>query len=372
MRCSFPAEPAGLTSLRGANPVSKDENMNLLAQITRYKYLISVLLAAVLAGCLLFCSAFATPRDTAAESAPVGSLATAGAEPIQPIPQSIELDSQKVALGKRLFHDPLLSHDNTISCSSCHDLSKGGTDARVHSIGINHAEGGINAPTVLNSGLNYKQFWNGRAATLEDQVEGPTQHPKEMGSTWPEILEKLRGNADYAAAFKASYADGVQRENVKNAIATYERSLITPNSPFDRYLRGEASAISEEAKRGYQTFKAYGCSSCHQGVNIGGNMFQKMGVMADYFTSRGNTTEADWGRYNVTKQERDRYMFRVPTLRNIARTGPYFHDGSACSLDAAVAVMAQYQLGRPIDTDKVHGIVAFLNTLNGEYDGGRP
>jgi cytochrome c peroxidase len=346
--------------------------MTIPSPVLKYRYQIMSIVAAGLAGCLLFCSAIATSQDNRHEATSTIPILAAGAEPIQPIPQEITLDPQKVALGKKLFNDPMLSHDNTISCSSCHNLSKGGTDGLIHSIGINHAEGGINAPTVLNSGLNYRQFWNGRAATLEDQVDGPTQHPKEMGSSWPEILDKLHKNDDYVAAFKAAYPDGIQHENVKDAIATYERSLITPNSPFDRFLRGDAGAISDQAKQGYRLFKDYGCTSCHQGVNMGGNMYQKMGVMDDYFTNRGNLTDADEGRYAVTHQERDRYMFRVPTLRNIALTSPYFHDGSACNLDAAVQTMARFQLGRLITQQQTRDIVAFLNTLTGQFEGGKP
>ncbi len=294
------------------------------------------------------------------------------AEPIQPIPEAAGLDPDKVALGKKLFEDKRLSHDNTLACASCHSLSKGGTDQSVHSIGIGGAEGPINAPTVLNSGLNYKQFWNGRAETLEDQADGPTQNPKEMGSNWPEILSKLQQDPDYVATFARIYPDGLQHANVRDAIATFERSLNTPNSPFDRYLKGDPSAISAQAQQGYRLFKSYGCTACHQGANMGGNMFQKMGVMADYFAYRGHVTDTDWGRYNVTHRESDRFFFRVPSLRNIALTAPYFHDGTAKSLDDAVEVMAKYQLGRPIPYAHVQAIVAFLNTLTGEIEGGKP
>lgn len=287
-------------------------------------------------------------------------------EPIQPIPTSVDLNSEKVALGRKLFHEVRLSHDNSLSCATCHDTGKGGVDGLVHSIGIGKAEVPLNAPTVLNSGLNFRQFWNGRAETLEAQVDGPTQGPKEMGSTWPEILDKLRSDNDYVGLFQKLYPEGLTHDTVKNAIATFERSLITPNAPFDRYLRGDQGAISPEAQRGYQLFKAYGCSSCHQGVNVGGNMFQKMGVMKDYFAERGHIGDADFGCFNMTHKEEDRFVFRVPSLRNIALTAPYFHDGSTQELDAAVEVMAKYQLGRVIDAEHVHSIVAFLQSLTGE------
>lgn len=291
-------------------------------------------------------------------------------EPLQPIPSRFPLSAAKVALGRQLFHDPRLSRDDTISCASCHSLRKGGTDQLPHSRGINGAVGGINAPTVLNSGLNYRQFWNGRARTLEDQVEGPTQHPKEMGSTWPEILRKLRASPEYVAAFGKLYPEGIQRASVKEAIATFERSLVTPGAPFDRYLKGETSAISPLAKRGYQRFKELGCVSCHQGVNVGGNMYQKFGVVEDYFAARGALTEDDYGLYNQTKREEDRYFFRVPTLRNIAQTGPYFHDGTVSRLEDAVQAMARFQLGRTLEPSDAQALVAFLESLTGEYEKG--
>jgi cytochrome c peroxidase len=291
-------------------------------------------------------------------------------EPIQPIPTDIKFEPRKVELGNKLFHDKRLSHDDTIACASCHSLDKGGTDQKSHSTGIGGAIGGINAPTVLNSGLNYKQFWNGRAETLEDQVNGPTHHPKEMGSNWDEILGKLRKDPEYVAKFAALYPDGIQSQNVRDAIATFERSLLTVDSPFDRYLRGETSAINDKAKAGYKLFKNYGCASCHQGMNVGGNMFQTFGVMADYFAKRGNVTDADLGRQDVTKREQDKHVFRVPSLRNIAQTGPYFHDGSEDHLPQAIEVMAKYQLGRYLTAKEVSEIREFLESLTGEVKGG--
>lgn len=292
-----------------------------------------------------------------------------GREPIRPIPLTLPLDSEKVALGHRLFGEPMLSHDNTVSCASCHNLKSGGVDHRVHSVGVNLAEGVINAPTVFNTGLHFKQFWDGRADTLEDQVDGPTQADNEMGSTWPEILAKLEHSSNYAVAFQKIYPDGLQRKNVKNALAEFERSLITPNSPFDRYLRGDATAITAEEKEGYTKFKSYGCITCHQGVDVGGNMFQPLGVLGDYFGDRGNVTKADLGRFNVTGNEEDKYTFKVPSLRNIALTAPYFHDGSAKTLEQAVTIMAKYQLGRELPPKDLAEIVLFLKTLTGEYEG---
>lgn len=290
----------------------------------------------------------------------------------QPIPATLDLDAGKVALGRALFNDKRLSADDSVACANCHILSKGGTDGMVHSIGVNGAVGTINAPTVLNSAFNFVQFWDGRAATLEAQIDGPVNHPKEMASSWPQILAKLHKDRHYQSEFRALYADAMTADNIKDAIATYERSLITPDSRFDAYLRGDHQALDAQEQHGYEAFQQYGCVSCHQGVNLGGNMYERMGLMADYFGDRGNVTAADYGRYNVTHREADRYYFRVPSLRNVARTAPYFHDGNTADLLDAVEIMAKYQLGRDIPRDDAVAIVAFLHTLNGRYEGSQP
>jgi len=290
-------------------------------------------------------------------------------EPIKPIPLHITLDTQKVSLGRMLFEERKLSHDNTVSCATCHDLRRGGADHRKYPIGIHQAEGQINTPTVFNSGANFKQFWDGRAATLEEQIEGPIQNPSEMGSAWPEVVTKLRAAPEYVLAFKTIYPDGIQPQNIRNAIAEYERSLITPNSRFDKFLRGNESALSADEKEGYGKFKSYGCTSCHQGINVGGNMFETLGALADYFKDRGGVTKADNGRYNVTGKEEDRYVFKVPSLRNIALTSPYLHDGSAATLEQAVTIMGRYQLGEELPAGDVDQIVKFLRTLTGELEG---
>jgi cytochrome c peroxidase len=312
-----------------------------------------------------------TAKPPAAATATTNSLAMSKPrEPIRPIPQSVPLDVRKVNLGKKLFHDPLLSKDNTISCATCHDLNKGGTDRKDRSVGINKAEGVINSPSVFNSGLHFKQFWDGRADTLEEQVDGPALADKEMGSTWPEIVSKLQAVPAYVTAFSQIYPDGVQRQNVRDAIAEFERSLITPNSRFDKYLRGDQQAITDDEKEGYRKFKSYGCIACHQGVNVGGNMFQPLGVMGDYFADRGREiSKADLGRFNVTGDEEDKFKFKVPALRNIALTAPYFHDASARTLEEAVTTMAKYQLGRELPPKDLEQIVLFLKSLTGEYEG---
>jgi cytochrome c peroxidase len=286
----------------------------------------------------------------------------------QPIPTNLHFDPQRVALGRMLFDEKRLSADDSIACSNCHVLRAGGVDNLVSSTGINGAQGGINAPTVLNSGYNFVQFWDGRAATLEDQIDGPLMHPKEMGTNWSQVLEKLNRSAQYLNAFSVIYPDQITVANIKDAIATFERSLVTPNSRFDQYLRGDTAALSARELNGYKLFQSYGCVSCHQGINLGGNMYERMGMMADYFGDRGKQTEEDNGRFNVTKKEVDRHYFRVPTLRNIAKTAPYFHDGSVQNLHDAVQFMGRYQLGRTIPKSDTRDIVEFLNTLTGELE----
>ncbi len=287
-------------------------------------------------------------------------------EPIQPIPMKVVLDQGKVVLGHRLFHDPMLSHDNTIACSSCHDLAKGGTDQAYRSIGIGGAVGGINTPTVFNSGLNIRQFWDGRARTLEDQIDGPTQHPAEMGSTWPEIIEKLNQDPSYQESFAAIYVKGIKEGTIKDAIATFERSLLTPNSRFDQFLRGDRHAITELEKKGYSYFKNYGCIACHQGANVGGNLFQQLGIFDNYFT-RGEKRHHMKGK----KGDHDghHHIVKVPSLRLAVLTPPYFHDGSASTIQEAVRVMGKYQLRRNLTTQEIKAIVAFLHTLPGQYLG---
>jgi cytochrome c peroxidase len=290
-------------------------------------------------------------------------------EPIQPIEPIPNLDPRRIALGRKLFDDARLSHDNRIACATCHVLEKGGADGRVRSIGIHGAVGVINAPTVLNSGLNFRQFWDGRAATLEAQVEVPILSKIEMGSSWPEVLAKLRNSPEYVVDFERIYRDGVQAEHVQDAIAEFERSLTTPDSRFDRYLRHETNALTNREQEGYQLFKSLGCASCHQGMGMGGNMYQRMAVMLPYRADKALLARVDRGRFNVTGDPRDMNMFKVPSLRNVALTAPYFHDGSAATLEDAVRTIGKYQLRRPLSEQHVELIVAFLKTLTGELNG---
>ena len=289
-------------------------------------------------------------------------------EPINPIPETVDVNPFKVELGRSLFHDTILSKDETVACASCHELASGGDDGLRVSVGIDGREGPINSPTVFNVAFNFKQFWDGRARDLEAQIDGPIQNPLEMGNLWPDVVTRLYQDDGYAAQFNALYPDGINRGNVKNAIAEFMKSLITPNSRFDRWLKGDERALTALEKHGYALFKDYGCSSCHQGANVGGNMFQVFGVLNDYFRKRGDITDADLGRYNVTGNEEDRHSFKVPSLRMAAHTAPYLHDGSAATLRDAVDAMFEFQLGREAPDEDKDAIVAFIKTLAGESE----
>ncbi|SRR5579859_4500946 len=289
-------------------------------------------------------------------------------EPIKPLPLSTQQDPARAAIGRQLFTDARLSGNGAVSCSSCHNLAKGGADGRAHAVGFDGRETSVNTPTVLNAAFNFRQFWDGRADSLEGQIDAVIRSPVEMGSKWEEVVTRIARDTGYRRAFGASYRDGVTKANIQNALATYERTLTTPNSRFDRYLLGDPSAISAEEKAGYLKFKQYGCIACHQGVNVGGNMYQKFGIMGDYFAKRGNPTDADLGRYRVTGDDADKHVFKVPSLRNVALTAPYFHDGTAKTLEDAVDVMFRYQLGRSASPEDKAAIIKFLNTLTGQLE----
>jgi len=287
---------------------------------------------------------------------------------LQPLPDSVDEDPAKVALGDQLFHDVRLSTDNTISCASCHDLAKGGTDQLQFSVGVGNAVGDLNSPTVFNSGFQFRQFWDGRARDLEEQADGPVNNPIEMASNWEEVTEKLLQDREFTRAFLAVYPDGYRMENFVDAIAAFERTLITP-APFDDFLKGDETALTAHQREGYELFEAFGCATCHAGVILGGQSFELMGLRADYFGDRGNVIERDYGRYNVTQDEYDRFRLKAPTLRNIALTFPYMHDGTVGTLEQAVEVMAKYQSGRRITQQQVDAMVAYMHSLTGSYLG---
>ena len=292
-------------------------------------------------------------------------------EPVRPIDQSLEYDPAKAALGFELFHDKRLSVDNTVSCASCHELENAGVDNHQYSHGVDDQLGGVNAPTVYNAVYNFVQFWDGRAVTLADQAAGPPLNPVEMASpSFDDIIAKLNADRKFAKAFKAVYPDGITQANLTDAIEEFERTLITPNSRFDKWLLGDDSAITEDELEGYELFKKYDCATCHVGQNLGGQSYELMGLRNHYFAERGlDLTHEDNGRYKETQEERDRHRFKVPGLRNVEHTWPYYHDGTRLTLEDAVRDMGYYQSGVELDEDEVEKITDFLKTLTGEYNG---
>lgn len=293
------------------------------------------------------------------------------AEPVRPIARSVEVDEAKAALGFTLFHDPRLSVDNTVSCATCHALETAGVDNHQYSHGVNDQLGGVNAPTVYNAVYNFVQFWDGRAATLAAQAAGPPLNPVEMASpSFDDIIAKLEADKPFAKAFTAVYPDGITEANITNAIEEFERTLITPDSRFDKWLRGDDSAITADELAGYELFKKYDCATCHVGHNLGGQSYEIMGLRRHYFADRGlELTVEDNGRYKETKIERDRHRFKVPGLRNVEHTWPYYHDGTRETLEEAVMDMGRYQSGVELTSAEVDQITAFLKTLTGEYQG---
>jgi cytochrome c peroxidase len=290
-------------------------------------------------------------------------------EPVTPIHPAERLDAAKVELGRKLFHDVRLSHDDVVACATCHRLETGGDDGQARSPGIDGRPLDFNTPTIFNIAISFRFNWRGNFRGLEEQNESVLINPRIMNTTWPELLAKLRGDRDYLKSFGAVYGRAPGAANVLDALATFQRSLLTPNSRFDRRLRGDHNAISTEEERGYQRFKSYGCVACHQGVNFGGNLFQRFGVFYDPFAQREFATESDLGRFSVTGMESDKHVFRVPSLRNVAVTAPYFHNGETASLTEAVEIMARSQLGRELPAEDIDRIVQFLHTLTGEYQG---
>ena len=284
--------------------------------------------------------------------------------PLEPIPTRAD----NVALGERLFGDTRLSRGGNLACASCHNLSRGGTDGRSRSQG-SFGTHDFNALSVFNVALNHRLNWRGTVRIIEEESEAVITDPGLMGGHWTEILKRLAAEESYRTSFGAIYGPQWSKADVLDALAEFQRSLVTPNSRFDRYLKGDRAAISSAEERGFRLFENYGCVACHQGANVGGNLFQKFGIFAEPFSGRGAVTEADLGRYTLTGREEDRSVFRVPSLRNVALTAPYFHDGSVQELDRAVAIMARTQLGRELPQGETDLIVQFLGTLTGEYAG---
>lgn len=289
-------------------------------------------------------------------------------EPLQPVPDSIPVDPRKVALGFKLYHDTRISADNTVSCATCHPLHKAGVDGLKTSKGIYDQIGGINAPTVYNAGLNMSQFWDGRAADLQAQAGGPPLDVLEMGSNWDEINGKLRADKEMVKEFASIYPEGINEHTITDAIAEFEKTLLTPNSRFDRYLKGDKNVLTADEIAGYHLFKKYNCATCHAGENIGGRSYEYMGIVADYFEHRGLPLHdnKDYGHFNVTQDSVDFQRFKTPTLRNVALTAPYLHDGSAQTLEAATEAMFTFQTGKEVSKEEIDKLVLFMKTLTGE------
>jgi cytochrome c peroxidase len=298
-----------------------------------------------------------------------GGFEPSAAEPISPVPSGEALDAAKLVLGEKLFRDPVLSGNGTLACTSCHWLDKGGDDRRDFPLGLDGRPLDFNSPSIFNVGLNFRLNWRGNFRMLEEQNEAVLLDPRLMGTSWPDVLAKLQADPSYDSPFDAAYGAKPTRESVLDALATFQRSLLTPNARFDRYLLGDRKAVTETEERGYGLFKSYGCIACHQGQNVGGNLFQKFGIFSDPPGGKASLTEADLGRFTITGREEDRQVFRVPSLRNVAVTAPYFHDGRTASLTEAVEIMGRSQLGRELPRQDVEAIVQFLGTLTGEYRG---
>jgi cytochrome c peroxidase len=315
--------------------------------------------------------------DGASKEAPLGApadkLMAAARAVLKPIPldppklAGNEATPEKLALGTMLYFDPRLSASHAISCASCHAIGLGGADNESTSIGHRWQRGGRNAPTVFNAAFNVAQFWDGRAKDLFEQAGGPMVNPVEMASPQTHIVEQLKSLPAYGAYFAKAFpgeADPITRDNVQKAIAVFEATLVTPNAPLDRYLRGDDTALDGQQKAGLRLFIDKGCTGCHNGVNVGGGMYAKFGVHAP--PGDKLLPPADMGRFAVTKQEADRYVFKVPTLRNIALTAPYFHSGQEWDLRQAITVMGKTQLGVILTPDETANIAAFLEALTGE------
>lgn len=291
-----------------------------------------------------------------------------GTAAIVPIPENLDLDPMKIALGKKLFNDTRIS-GNGFSCSTCHPVERAGMDGLKVAITTDSGVGVKNTPTIFNSGFNAMQHWNGEIESLEKQIVDVIQKPGQMNTSWQLVISVLQSDPDYTRQFNLSYDNGITTDNIINSLATYERSLYTPNSNFDKYLRGDFYAITPEQKKGYQLFQQHGCITCHQGINVGGNMFAKFGIFSHRQLELKDASTYEPGRFLYTKSEKDRSVFRVPGLRNSEHTAPYFHDGSAQTLFDAIKIMGSIQLDIELPEQEIKFIEKFLHSLSGEYQG---
>ncbi len=331
----------------------------VLMQSLLANYKSSVLLAIC---CLAFlCHQAAIANDAKSPLSTLEQLNTGNInqsrEPIRPIPSRPDLSIAKIALGEKLFKDKRLDSNQHIACGDCHNLELGGTDQLAFSVNGAGKPTRFNTPSIFNVSLNTQYYWSGKFETLEEQL---TDALIEINTTWPQLVRAISAIPGYVEEFNAIYPDGVTKDNIKDALINFELSLSTPDSPFDRYLKGDTRALTAGQLQGYRLFKSYGCTSCHQGVNIGGNFVLQLDKLGAAFGNLNSTRNRLQGKLQ---------QIRVPSLRNVARTAPYFHDGSATTLHQAVSRMLDEYLGIGIDEQQVGLIVDFLNTLTGQYKG---
>ncbi len=297
--------------------------------------------------------------------------ASGGDQLFRPIPRRLDLDPRKLALGELLFHDPRLS-GNGFSCNSCHPVESGGMDGLSRSMSLDGGRDVMNTPTIFNVGFYPYLQWRADQPDLAAQIDAVLVNPLHMGSSWMAVEEALAADAGYLEAFETLYGSKPRAEYIRDALVTFEQSLITPDSDFDRWLLGDSEAMTEQQLEGYRLFREYGCASCHQGINLGGNLVARYGVFGSAYHHREHPlNDFDQGRFLITGRSEDRFMFRVPGLRNVAVTAPYFHDGSIPTLDAAIEHMGRVQLGIAIPSEDRVAIAAFLGALTGEYRGRR-
>lgn len=304
-----------------------------------------------------------------ASTPPVDELQKRAAAIFKPLPKVVESASnpitpEKVALGRMLYYDTRFSKSQTLSCNTCHQLDRGGVDGEPTSPGHAGQRGDRNSPTTWNAALHVAQFWDGRAADVEEQAKGPVLNPVEMGMPSADhVIRVIRSIPGYAPLFEKAFPgekDPIDYDNFARAIGAFERGLLTP-SPFDAFLAGDAKALTQEQLAGLDTFMSVGCITCHNGVGVGGGLYQKIGLVHAYPTE-------DVGRAKVTNDEADKFLFKVPGLRNVLLTGPYFHDGKVATVEEAVRLMGWHQLGRKLTDEQVRSIVAFLGALSGKPD----
>ncbi len=346
----------------------KEEKERSIKQIVSWAIMLSFLLA--------FTFAIAKEGSYAESEEEARKILEQAQTFFKPLPKIVDnpenkVTPEKVELGKMLYFDPRLSKSGFISCNSCHNLASYGVDNLPTSIGHKWQLGPRNAPTVLNAAIHSAQFWDGRAKDVEEQAKGPIVNPKEMASPSEMfVVERIKSIPEYVELFKKAFPDDkepVNYDNIAKSIAAFERTLMTP-SRFDRFLEGDINALTKEEQEGLKMFIEVGCIACHRGAGVGGDMFQKFGIVKPYFEviKYKDKKKVDTGRYEITKNEADKYVFKVPSLRNVTRTAPYFHDGSVWELERAVEIMGEIQLGRKLNKDEINKIVAFLKSLEGE------